>query len=99
MEAIVDARTSDVIKSAAKGGFNINGANNGVLLDHAFHSGAHPKYIERVLKKISELDELSNSETSRRLQLLVDNERLFLQKIEQLRLAALQAGRNRVFLK
>ncbi|MEL7498755.1 MAG: polymorphic toxin-type HINT domain-containing protein [Planctomycetota bacterium] len=101
LDAITDASTSSVVQAAARGGFNINGANNGLLLSQRFHRGGHPLAIKRFNRKVAELggQGLSDVQIANRLQSLVDTERSFLQRIEALRLAAEANGRTRIFLK
>ena len=84
--------------AAARGGFSISGANNGVLLSQLVHRGGHPKAIERMIRKVSGLSG-TDVQIATNLQGILDVERTFLQTIEASRLAAAQAGRCRIFLK
>ncbi len=101
LEAIDDARTSELLAAAASGGFNINGANNGVLLDRLFHSGGHPLFNERMIQSIAEIDEsLEDAEVASQLQAIVDSQRTFLLSVQSTRLQAFQSGlRGRIYLK
>ncbi|MEZ6137639.1 MAG: AHH domain-containing protein [Pirellulaceae bacterium] len=99
LDAITNARTSSIVEAAARGGFSMNGANNGVLLSQLFHRGGHDKTIERMLRKIEKLKG-SDKHIAGRLQTIVDAERTFLSQIETTRLAATQAGlRGRIHMK
>jgi len=98
LEAISDPRTANIVGAAARGGFSINGANNGVLLSQLVHRGGHPKAIERMIRKVSGLSG-TDVQIATNLQGILDVERTFLQTIEASRLAAAQAGRGRIFLK
>ncbi len=96
LEAISDSRTAGIVEAAARGGFSMNGSNNGVLLSQLFHRGGHPKAIERMIRKVSGLSG-SDSQIATNLQAILDAERTFLQRIEATRLD--QTGRGRIFLK
>ena len=98
LEAISDPRTANIVGAAARGGFSINGANNGVLLSQLVHRGGHPKAIERMIRKVSGLSG-TDVQIATNLQGILDVERTFLQTIEASRLAAAQAGRGRIFVK
>lgn len=50
-----ELRDHEVIKRAARGGFNINGANNGIRLNLIQHLGSHPKYNAGVRKKLDRI--------------------------------------------
>jgi hypothetical protein len=90
-----------VVQAAARGGFNINGANNGILLSQRFHRGGHPLFIKRFNRKVAGLggQGLSDVQLASRLQSFVDAERTFLQRIEAIRLTAETNGRTRIFLR
>ena len=98
LEAISDSRTASIFEAAARGGFSMNGSNNGVLLSQLFHRGGHPKAIERMNRKVSGLSG-NDAQIATNLQSILDAERTFLPRIEASRLAADQAGRGRIFLK
>jgi hypothetical protein len=46
-----------LIVEAARRGFNINGKENGVLLNALQHSGGHPKYLQAMRKKMGNIVE------------------------------------------
>ena len=48
-------RGAGTIQKAAKGGFNINGAENGIRLGSNQHLGSHPKYNNAIVKKLERL--------------------------------------------
>jgi hypothetical protein len=63
----------DLMAQGAEGGFDINGANNGVLLLPSDHEGGHPVYNSVVLNQLATIDpELSPSETAQQLQGISD---------------------------
>jgi A nuclease family of the HNH/ENDO VII superfamily with conserved AHH len=99
LEAIADPRTSQIVEAAARGGFSMNGANNGILLSQLFHRGGHPRTIERMIRKVSGLNG-TDSEIAAGLNSIVNAERDFLARIESTRLAAIEAGsRGRIYVK
>tara|TARA_R110002072_G_scaffold33030_9_gene100265 strand:+ start:11044 stop:18066 length:7023 start_codon:yes stop_codon:yes gene_type:complete len=52
-----ESRTHPLIQKAAKGGFNINGAENGIRLGSNQHLGSHPKYNNAIISKLNRLHE------------------------------------------
>lgn len=50
-----ELRENELVKRAAKGGFNINGAENGIRLGPEVHLGSHPKYNEAVAAKLNSI--------------------------------------------
>lgn len=65
----------DLVQKAAQGGFNFNGANNGILLDVVDHGGggAHPIYNSVVLQELGRVSpNLSAEETAFALQRRAD---------------------------
>jgi hypothetical protein len=50
-----EARTHELVERAARGGFNINGANNGIRLDVTQHFGPHSKYNEAVMSRLDSI--------------------------------------------
>jgi hypothetical protein len=50
-----EARDHELIKRAAEGGFNINGANNGIRLGPEIHMGSHAKYNDAVISKLDSI--------------------------------------------
>jgi len=66
------------MQKGARGGFNINGANNGILLGAADHLSGHPKYNQIVLDELGRIESearrlgLSDLEIAGRLQKLSD---------------------------
>jgi len=66
-------RFPDLMKRAAEGGFDINGANNGVLLDRVDHIGGHPQYNDAVMEALAQLDpDASAAIIARRIQQAAD---------------------------
>ena len=62
-------RFPDLMKKAAKGGFNINGKNNGALLNRADHIGGHPNYNSAVMEQLGRINpNLSPARTAKELQ-------------------------------
>ncbi len=51
LEALTDFRV--LMEGAAKGGFNINGANNGIPLFPKHHIGGHPLHNQAVLNELA----------------------------------------------
>ena len=63
----------DLIRKAAEGGFNFNGANNGILLDAAEHVGGHSFYNSVVLQELGRISpNLTAQETAFVLQRRAD---------------------------
>jgi len=50
-----EARSHPLVQKAAKGGFNMNGSNNGVSLGPDQHWTSHPHYNEAVLSKLDNI--------------------------------------------
>ncbi|MDM4015897.1 AHH domain-containing protein [Roseiconus lacunae] len=48
-------RSHELIQRAARGGFNINGVENGISLARTQHLGSHPKYNSAIIRKLDEL--------------------------------------------
>ena len=65
---------SEVMKKAALGGFNINGANNGLaLIPDVEHLGGHPGYNKIVIDEINKIPlDLTFAETAAKVQAIVD---------------------------
>jgi len=53
LEAI--QRHPSLMRRAARGGFDINGLGNGVLLDPLDHVGRHPQYSRVVLEELGDI--------------------------------------------
>ncbi|WNO10287.1 AHH domain-containing protein [Teredinibacter sp. KSP-S5-2] len=67
LEAI--KRFPELMKKAAKGGFNINGKNNGALLGRADHIGGHPVYNKAVMEQLGRISpNLSPARTAKEMQ-------------------------------
>ena len=79
-----ETRNHEIVQRAARGGFNMNGANNGIRLDLTQHLGSHPKYNAAVTKKLDELlrvnPNISDLDAARVLQQYVDQLRAGLEK-------------------
>ena len=83
LEAITKFRT--LVERAARGGFNINGCNNGILLKGARfgeaieHFGGHPEYNRVILDEIGRLarkmGNLTDEQIAQRLQGIADKMR------------------------
>ncbi len=57
----------------AEGGFNINGKNNGALLDKLDHVGGHPTYNKALMDTLKTIDpNLSPARTATELQKISD---------------------------
>lgn len=50
-----ETRTDPFMKSAARGGFNINGPENGIRLESGQHMGSHPRYNAAIQQKLERL--------------------------------------------
>lgn len=90
------------MRKAARGGFNINGRNNGILLDQRFHSGGHPMFNERMLRGIEAIGRRGGTDIdiARQVQSLVDSQQVLLQRIQQIRIPKLETGaRTRIFIR
>lgn len=62
-----------LIKKAAAGGFNMNGASNGILLNAVDHVGGHPIYNKSVLDALEDIPtNLSAAKTASRLQKIAE---------------------------
>jgi RHS repeat-associated protein len=65
-----------LLRKAALGGFDINGANNGILLDEADHVYGHPVYNQEMLDALNRVpDNLSPADTAKSLQNISDQMR------------------------
>jgi hypothetical protein len=56
-----ETRSHELIQRAARGGFNINGARNGIRLGTEQHLGPHKKYNDAVVKKLDQIWELNRN--------------------------------------
>jgi len=52
-----ETRYHEVVQKAAKGGFNMNGANNGIRLGPDQHWTQHPAYNDAVWQKLDRIQE------------------------------------------
>jgi hypothetical protein len=79
-----ETRNHEIVQRAARGGFNMNGANNGIRLDLTQHLGSHPMYNAAVTKKLDELlranPNISDLDAARALQQYVDQLRAGLER-------------------
>lgn len=50
----LELRQHDLVRRAAKGGFDINGKENGISLSDKIHRGSHPKYTEKIKEALDE---------------------------------------------
>jgi len=50
-----ETRTDPFMESAARGGFNINGPENGIRLESGQHMGSHPRYNAAIQQKLERL--------------------------------------------
>jgi hypothetical protein len=77
-----DVRTREVVERAARGGFDINAATNGILLSDALHTGGHARYINGVAQKVSGIGaHLTDHEAAQAVQAIADNLRTALGKL------------------
>lgn len=71
-----ESRTHDFVQRAARGGFNINGAGNGIRLELTQHLGSHPRYNAAITKKLNSLlrsnPDISDANAAKLLQNYVD---------------------------
>jgi hypothetical protein len=66
-------RFPELMRRAAQAGFNINGRNNGALLDAANHVGGHPMYNRAVMEQLGRFNPgLSPARAARELQRVSD---------------------------
>jgi RHS repeat-associated protein len=86
-EAGQDPATRSLLEAAGRGGFNINGANNGVNLRLQVHpQGArHPRYNAAVMKQLRALAQrnLTDAQAAAELQAIADRLRPGLQRLNQ----------------
>ncbi|MEJ7595477.1 MAG: RHS repeat-associated core domain-containing protein, partial [Planctomycetaceae bacterium] len=79
-----DSRSHDLVQRAARGGFNMNGANNGIRLDLTQHLGSHPRYNAAITKKLNEIlsaaPGISDSDAAKALQAYVEQLRAGLER-------------------
>jgi RHS repeat-associated protein len=82
-----EAKDLPVVQAAARGGFNINGANNGVNLSLTVHpQGArHPRYNDAVMRQLEALGRrnLTKKEAAAEVQAIADRLRPGLQRLNQ----------------
>jgi len=64
------------VQKAARGGFNINGANNGMHLEYDLHPGSHIDYNYTVWQEVEQIAKanpnVSDSKAAQLLQTLTD---------------------------
>ena len=81
-----ELRNHELVQRAAEGGFNLNGAENGIRLGPGQHLGSHPKYnaaIESALTRMIHTSRgLTNAQYARLLQRYVDTLRAGVGKSE-----------------
>ncbi len=64
---------NSLLQKAARGGFNMNGCNNGVLLGVVDHIGGHPQYNKAVMQHLDTIPKnLSDADTAKLLQNAAD---------------------------
>jgi|GEM_PF-3305815 len=77
-------RSHELVKRAAAGGFNMNGANNGIRLGANQHLGSHSLYNEAIMTKLNSLlkanPEMSNADAAKALQEYADQVRKALER-------------------
>jgi RHS repeat-associated protein len=62
-------RFPELMKKAAQGGFNLNGRNNGALLNRVDHIGGHPIYNSAVMEQLNRINpNLSPTRIAREIQ-------------------------------
>jgi hypothetical protein len=86
-EAGQDPVIRPLLEAAGRGGFNINGANNGVNLTLQVHpQGArHPRYNEAVMRQLRDLAQrnLTDAQAAAEVQAIADRLRPGLQRLNQ----------------
>ncbi|MCC6148988.1 MAG: AHH domain-containing protein [Planctomycetes bacterium] len=94
LEAIDDPRTANILQRAARGGFDMNGANNGVLLDDLFHSGPHPLATRRIMRQLTGLNigGMSDARIAQQVQAIANKERALLLSVQSGRVTRFNAG-------
>jgi RHS repeat-associated protein len=66
-------RAPDTMAKAARGGFDINGTSNGLLMDAANHVGGHPQYNETMIDQIRKIPaNWSPEQVAARMQKIAD---------------------------
>jgi hypothetical protein len=70
------SRSHELVQRAAQGGFNINGASNGIRLPISQHLGSHPRLNSAVSAKLDSIfnanSGISNADAARAVQGYVD---------------------------
>ena len=67
-------RHGDLMERAARGGFNINGANNGINLFRYDHIGGHPIYNNEIFEELERIGDfakkynMSDGDIARKIQ-------------------------------
>jgi hypothetical protein len=86
-EAGHDPVTRPLLEAAGRGGFNINGANNGVNLNLQVHpqGDRHPRYNEAVMRQLRDLAKrnVTDAEAAAEIQAIADRLRPGLQRLNQ----------------
>ena len=79
-----ESRNHEVLQRAARGGFNMNGANNGIRLDLTQHLGSHPRYNAAVSRRLDAIllanPRISDVDAARVLQEYADQLRAGLER-------------------
>ena len=61
------------MQKAAKGGFNINGAENGIQLGNSVHFGSHPSYSSGIQTQLDDISRLNPNLSDRDAALLLNH--------------------------
>ncbi len=79
-----EARSHELVQRAAQGGFNINGANNGIRLPLTQHLGSHGKYNAAIQSKLDSIlranPNISNVDAAAAVQSYADQLRVGLKR-------------------
>jgi hypothetical protein len=82
-----ETKGEPVVQAAARGGFNINGANNGVNLQLRVHpqGGRHPRYNNAIEKLVDKLNarNLTDAEAATEVQAIADRLRPGLERLNE----------------
>jgi hypothetical protein len=81
-----ERRGHELVQRAARGGFDINGANNGIRLHLTQHLGSHPQYNAAVTRKLDDILRTNPNISD------VDAARLLQQYADQLRNGLTRSG-------
>jgi hypothetical protein len=80
LETLTEVR--EVMEKAARGGFDINGCNNGFALLAQYHKGNHPEYNKLAIEALKQIkySEMNDAEVAAAVQRLADKAREWLSR-------------------